>query len=60
MDADRTPTDERAAFEAWANGAGYALSRHANGPYVWDATDLAWKVWQARAALSPTPKEDHE
>ena len=42
------PTDERAAFEAWAR-------RTSRLPTL--AYD-AWQAWQARAALSPTPKED--
>lgn len=39
---DTTPTDERAAFEAWWASAGY------------DNSDQ-WHAWQARASLSPSP-----
>ena len=45
---------EREAFETWAAsryGKGM-LTRAANGPYVWDSVDSAWRVWQARASLS--------
>jgi hypothetical protein len=39
--------DTRKAFEAWAKARGYGVIRAANGPYIWDTTDEAWKVWTA-------------
>lgn len=51
--------DERAAFEAWANGwfgPGFA-TRSENGQYNWPSVEDTWEVWQARAALSaPKPQ----
>jgi hypothetical protein len=48
---------EREAFEKWAKPRGYEINRASNGPYIWDATDDAWKIWQARAALAVRHQE---
>ncbi|WP_080355134.1 hypothetical protein [Stenotrophomonas maltophilia] len=39
---------ERARFEAWAEGAGYALTRE-DGRYEFAATRCAWTAWRAAA-----------
>lgn len=51
---------ERAAFEAhygprW--GTAYLEWRDELGRYAWDATQEAWFVWQARAALAPSAQD---
>lgn len=51
------PSDERAAFEAWARSDGYRVER-APEPFVYDmgSTACVWKAWQARAALAQGAK----
>ena len=48
---------ERSAFEAWASKAGYSIERWKNDYllYADQKTDIAWEIWQARAALAATP-----
>jgi hypothetical protein len=47
------PVDEREAFEAiFLPGSGVTFDRDANGFYKGVFVSEAWKVWQARAALS--------
>ena len=51
---------ERAAFEAWMTEDGAwpkAVVKNAAGHYLLAQTASAWRVWQARAALSNTPFE---
>lgn len=52
------PTDERAAFEAWASPNGYDLERrpapytsrdNRHGPYASALTESAWEAWEARS-----------
>jgi hypothetical protein len=52
------PTDERAAFEAWAHGFGFddrALARSSAtvGAYAWREAQLVWQTWQAARAAAP-------
>jgi hypothetical protein len=46
------PVDERAAFEAWAEGETYPVDKYSNGSgYLDRSVSDAWEAWQARAAL---------
>jgi hypothetical protein len=51
---------ERAEFEAWATKhyTKWPFERWPSGEYKWSLLETAWNVWQARAALAPTVKED--
>jgi hypothetical protein len=37
----------REGFEKYAMRRKLSVVRCANGPYVWDDTELAWLIWQA-------------
>jgi hypothetical protein len=51
--APQQPVNEREAFEAiFLPGSGVTFDRDANGFYKGVFVSEAWKVWQARAALS--------
>ena len=39
--------EQRAEFEAWANGAGFNINRQDNDNYLYSATRGAWEAWQA-------------
>lgn len=55
--------DEREAFEAWARTHvefDSLLGRDSEGAYKTDFVRIAWRVWQARAALSADGKSEPE
>ena len=68
MDEPQAPLTEREQFEfevkrrmrtttrwgATAPGCG-AVPEHLVGTYIIEATEFAWRMWQARAALSTAP-----
>lgn len=48
---------ERAAFEAWANGRCELHLVNPAGRYSSAITQFAWEAWQARSALQAQPQE---
>jgi len=49
------PSDERAAFEAWASSNGFQIKLRDDGPDTYFAyeTEQRWFVWQAARAAAP-------
>lgn len=55
-EAATAPSDERAAFEAWARALGHNIHRSSGGGYLVYSVQIMWMAWQARAAITAAKK----